>query len=182
MVITGAVEIHKLNGLNKDLEFSEFIDKRTQSILMSVGITARYSHLFSGRLEASANLEGYYKLINSIQKDWEEVLNRQLFSSFGVEFNFKRVYKRDDSREADIATKLVNNLITRDEGRAYLGYKPLRPEQLAEIEAAQKAKVPQKGEEGQPKKDDVMAGDARAAQNEEQQTGPFRPKDERGVA
>ena len=125
MVITGEVDVKAVSPSNKDLEFGTFMDKYLQRIFLGWGVTARFSHLFTGRLEMPANLESYYKLINSLQGDLEEQLNDELFEHFDAEFSFNRVYKRDESREADIVTKLVGRpVLTQNEGREYLGYKP----------------------------------------------------------
>lgn len=170
IVITGEVDVKAVSPNNKDLEFGMFMDKYLQRILMGWGVTARFSHLFTGRLELPANLESYYKLINSIQGDLEEQLNDELFEHFGVEFSFKRVYKRDESREADIVTKLVGRpVLTPTEGREYLGYKPLPESELLEVIQP----TPKKE-----RKDDVQSADARTDQNAETPTGPYRPKDE----
>jgi len=168
MVITGEVDVKPVSPNNKDLEFGTFMDKYLQRILMAWGCTARFSHLFTGRLEMPANLESYYKLINSIQGDLEEQLNEELFEHFNVEFSFNRVYKRDESREADIVTKLVGQpVLTPDEGREYLGYKPLPEGEVIQITP-----------KGKPRMDEVGSADARTDQNTEKPTGPYRPKEE----
>ena len=47
---------------------------------------------------------------------------------------FPRVYKRDESREADIVTKLVGKpILTQNEGREYIGKKPIDNPDLDEI-------------------------------------------------
>jgi hypothetical protein len=173
MVITGEIDIKPVSPNNKDLEFGTFMDKYLQRILMAWGCTARFSHLFTGRLEMPANLESYYKLINSMQSDLEEQLNDELFSHFDVEFAFNRVYKRDESREADIVTKLVGRpVMTLDEGREYLGYKPLPSgEVIAE-------NVPWAVQSANRSMNDVQAGDARTEQSTETPTGPYKPKKE----
>jgi len=169
MVITGEVDVKAVSPSNKDLEFGVFMDKYLQRIFLGWGVTARFSHLFTGRLEMPANLESYYKLINSIQSDLEEQLNDELFEHFDAEFYFNRVYKRDESREADIVTKLVGQpVLTPDEGREYLGYKPLTDEEKMEIIQPTR----------KPGMDEVQSADARGEQNAETPTGPYRPKSE----
>ena len=166
MVMTGGVKVERVSSENKDLEFGMFMDKFLQRILMCWGASARFSHLFTEKLETPANLESYYKRINNIQSEWEDKLNKELFDEFGVEFYFKRTYKRDESREADIATKLTNVVWTVNEAREFLGFRPLPDEQYDKLQV-------------QPKKDFVsssQAADRRTDQNIETETGPGKPK------
>lgn len=169
MVLTGGVKVEKISSTNKELEFGTFMDKFLQRVLMGWGATARFSHLFTEKLETPANLESYYKKINNIQAEWEDKLNNELFSKFDVEFYFNRTYKRDESREADIATKLTGLVWTVNEAREYLGYKPLTESQYDMLTAP-------------PRKDFVsstQAADRRTDQNTEEETGPGKPKESR---
>ena len=184
MVITGEVDLERVNPLAKDLEFATFIEKYTQRILMPWGLTARFSHL-TGKLEVAQNLEGYYKMINSIQTDWEEKMNAELFESFDVEFTFKKVYKRDESREADIVSKVTNLCISPNEAREYLGYKRVHegdPEytpEMDEVISQQPAQMVPLDENGKPKAkplSEIASADNRSNQNSEHRTGPGKMK------
>jgi phage portal protein BeeE len=167
MVITGNVRVERVSPQNKDLEFSTFMDKYLQRIVMAWGATARFSHLFTDKLETPANLESYYKKINETQSEIEEKLNNELFSQFDVEFYFNRIYKRDESREADIVTKLVGLTLTVNEAREYLGYKPLPGEEFNTLSNTPKRSTISEAE----------AADRRTDQNMENPSAPGRPKD-----
>ena len=138
MVMTGKVDIQDLNKFDKDLEFSALIDKFTQRIMMAWNMpVARLSELTAKSSTSREAVAGYYKNINRMQAEIEEVLNSELWSRFGdVEMVFKKAYKRDESVEADIVTKIVGKpVLTQNEGREYLGYKPLPQEGMDEVES-----------------------------------------------
>jgi len=94
----------------------------------------KYYAVGSDRMPMESN-EGYYKKINLMQSIIEEVLNPQLFSTFGdVKFVFRRAYKRDESREADIVAKLVGRpVMTINEARVLLGKLPIDKAEYDEI-------------------------------------------------
>jgi len=169
VLTTGKVGVTKVASLNKDMEFSTFIDKFTQHLTMAYGASARFTHLF-GKAESPSSLEAYYKHINSIQSDLEDLFNDELFSYFDVEFYFNRFYKRDESKEADVVTKLTNLAITVNEAREYLGYKPKPNTSFDEIQTDAYSK-PQG-------KDEVASADSRTEQNAVAQTGPGRRKEQ----
>jgi len=131
MVFTGKVKVERVNPLNKDMEFQNMVNIFTQRLLMAWSMPpSRVSNLqgnYRGFIESS---EGYYKKINRLQELIEEKLNIELFADFGdVEIFFNRAYKRDESREADIINKLVGQpVLTINEGRQYLGKRPLGSE------------------------------------------------------
>jgi hypothetical protein len=128
MVLTGEVEVQRVNALNKDMEFQALIKVFTDRMLMAWSMPpSRVSNLegnYKGHMESN---EGYYKKISRVQELIEEKLNSELFDEFGdVEIYFNRAYKRDESREADIINKLVGKpVLTVNEGREYLGKRPL---------------------------------------------------------
>ena len=158
MVTTGEVKIEKVASLGKDLEFSNFIDKFTQKVMMAYGATARFAHLF-GNSQTPITLESYYKTINSIQTEYEDTLNTELFDHFNVDFYFNRVYKRDETREADIAVKLTNLVWTVNEAREYLGFKPIKNPMFDEL-------TPKEQDEFErTKKEEVASADRRTEQN-----------------
>jgi len=161
LVTTGNVEINKVASLTKDLEFSNFIDKFTQRVMLAFGATARFNHLFSNKPDTPVSMESYYKTINSIQTEYEDILNTELFDHFGVEFYFNRVYKRDETREADIAVKLTNLVWTVNEAREYLGFKPLPNPMFDELTSAQQDEFTGQRK----KKEEVASADARTEQN-----------------
>jgi len=84
---------------------------------------------------AIESTEGYYKKINRLQAEIEETLNNELWWRFGdVEMRFPRSYKRDESREADIVSRLVGRPVwTPNEGRKYLGNKPIEDDESMNI-------------------------------------------------
>ena len=178
MVITGNVGINKVASLTKDLEFSNFIDKYTQRVMLAYGATARFSHLF-GVNQTPASMESYYKQINSIQTEYEDTLNNELFEHFGVDFYFNRVYKRDETREADIVSKLINVAWTINEAREYLGFKPL-PNPMFDELTPQQQDAFVAGKKKQPM-NDVSSGDARTEQNVEDMTSRTQMKGDKPV-
>jgi len=126
-----------LNKFGKDLEFATLIDKFTQRLMMAWNMPpSRLSEVSSKSTTSKEALAGYYKNINRIQQEIEETLNSELWSQFGdVEMVFNKVYKRDESVEADIISKTVGKPIwTQNEGREYMGLKALPDAKYDEIE------------------------------------------------
>jgi HK97 family phage portal protein len=126
MVMTGEVEIQNVNDFNKDLEFSNLLDKFTQRLRMAWNMPGSRMDESKSSSSNKAAEAGYYKNINRMQSEIEETLNNELWARFGdVEMVFKKAYKRDESIEADIVAKLVGKpVLSINEGREYLGYKP----------------------------------------------------------
>ncbi len=143
MVITGNVGIESLNDFNKDLEFPSLISVFTERLMMAWNMPpTRLASLSGNYRSALEATDGYYKKINRIQSELEETLNNELWWRFGnVEMRFPRVYKRDESREADIVSRLVGRPVwTGNEGREYLGGKPIKdPSMDVVAEKASKA-------------------------------------------
>ena len=136
MVMTGKVDVTDLNKFDKDLEFSKLIDKFTQRLMMAWNMPpSRLSEISSSNSTSKEALAGYYKNVNRMQKEIEETLNSELWAHFGeVEMVFNKVYKRDESVEADIVVKAVGKPIwTQNEGRIYMGLKPLPDPKYDEI-------------------------------------------------
>ena len=178
MVFTGKVDVERVSPLGKDLEFKNFIEVYTQRILMPWGLTSKFSHL-SGKLEVAANKEDYYKIVNCIQSDWEETLNEGVFEHFDVDFMFKRVYKRDESREADIVTKVTNLAISPNEAREYLGYKPIKEGDPRYSPALDAVTGSSSGFTEQ--MSDVAANDARTEESAMRVAAKGRPKGDKPV-
>jgi len=138
LVLTGNVETERLNNFNKDLEFENFINVFTQRILMAWDMPlSRVSNVVGKTTDHKSTVEsneGYYKKINRLQAEVEEVLNNELWWLFGdVRMHFAKSYKRDESREADIAQRLVlAGIFTQNDGRLYVGKKPLEEEGMDE--------------------------------------------------
>ena len=180
MVVTGNVGINKVAALGKDLEFSNFIDKFTQRLMLAYGATARFSHLF-GVNQTPPSMESYYKQINSIQTEYEDTLNNELFDHFGTEFYFNRVYKRDETREADIVSKLINVAWSVNEAREYLGFKPIPNPMFDELTPQQQDEFVAGKKKPKPKKEEVASADARSEQNAEEMTSRTQMKGDKPV-
>jgi len=136
MVFTGNVESKQLNQFNKDLEFPNLIDVFSQRMLMAWNMPPTRLSQIKGNYRANIESnEGYYKKINRLQLELEETLNNELFWRFGnVEIRFPRVYKRDETREADIVNRLVGKPVwSVNEGRVYLGKLPKDDPALDEV-------------------------------------------------
>lgn len=176
LVTTGNLTSEPITTANKDLAFGDFIDRYMKHILMSGGMSSKYFHLFGGKGENNEMREPYFKKINVIQGELEETLNAELFEDFDVEFEFEHVYKRDESREADIVNKLVGRpVMTINEGRTYLGYDPTdnpADNEIAEVLA------PSNGGNNATKtpKSENQTADARRSQSAENPSSQGRPK------
>ena len=116
LVFTGDVDVIDLTK-PEDMQYKELARYITQVIVMTFGVPAsRLSDLLisSGIKGANISSEGYYRKISHMQDVIEDLLNKELFSSFGVKFKFNRTYKQDEIREvqihkikADIAQQLL---------------------------------------------------------------------------
>ncbi|MHA1383234.1 MAG: phage portal protein [Candidatus Helarchaeota archaeon] len=132
MVLTGNVEFEQVNKFNKDMEFSKLIEHFTQKVFMGLGVPAHRVNYTVPRETAAQTIgktdTGYYKRIAFIQKSWEFVLNRDLWSLFNVRKTFKRAYKIDEMREAEIIRILTEvGAITIEEARERIGMDPEIP-------------------------------------------------------
>jgi len=123
LILTGVVEAKELNKFNKDLEFGKLIDMLTQRLLMAFRMPpARVSLPASSGDNNKQAFEGYYKSINALQIDIENVLNNQIFDNFDIVFKFKKSYKVDELREAQIVALLIQNgVMTQQEARDKIG-------------------------------------------------------------
>ena len=137
IILTGNVDVKQINNFNKDMEYKELIKHFTQIILMAFGVPPSRVALPEGagkQISREFN-EGYYKKINSLQVEIEDALNNHIFRKYGLRIRFKRTYKVDELREAQIAVILVQNgILSVEEARQRLGYlgaiepqKPKRP-------------------------------------------------------
>lgn len=119
LLLTGNVEVDRVNPFNKDMEFRQLIRELT-------GIYKRSYGYPSDETEKNPLIhERYFRRINFVQDLIQDLLNSRLWNEFEVEMRFRRIYKRDESREADIVNKLTGRpVITVNEGRKYLGYDP----------------------------------------------------------
>jgi len=133
MVLTGNVEWDQVNKFNKDMEFSKLIEHFTMKIFMGLGMPPRRVHYTSTTQKDAAQTvgkeeTGYYKKISFIQKGIENVLNKDLWSKFEVALQFKRAYKIDEMREAEIIRILTEiGAITIEEARERIGMDPRIP-------------------------------------------------------
>lgn len=121
LALTGEIELVETASTGKDLEFATLIDKFTQRLAMCWNMSLE--RLSETSNSSAVKNEGYYKKINRLSYEFEEVLNSELFSRFGnVRIGFRRAWKRDETREADIVTKLVGRpILSPNEGRTYIG-------------------------------------------------------------
>jgi len=132
MVLTGNIEVDQIKKMDKDMEFKSFIEHFTQIILMALGVPAHrlgYTLFIKDTAQTVGKMEtGYYKKIAFIQKILENSLNKHLFDAFNIAIKFKRSYKLDEMREAQIVQILTQaNLITVQEARKLMGLEPKIP-------------------------------------------------------
>ena len=131
IILTGNVQVEQINKFNKDLEYKDLIKHFTQIILMAFGVPPSRVAIIEGagkQITREFN-EGYYKKINSYHTELEDVLNEAIFHKYGMKIRFKRTYKVDELREAQIGAILVQNgIITVEEARQKLGFIGALPE------------------------------------------------------
>ena len=134
MVLTGNVGHEQVNKFNKDMEFAKLIEHFTQIIFVGLGVPAHRVHYALAQKgdatakEAGKRESGYYKGLSFEQKLVENILNRDLWSLFGVKKTFKRSYKSDEIREAEIIRILSEiGAITVEEAREKIGMEPELP-------------------------------------------------------
>jgi len=134
MVLTGNVQHEQVNKFNKDMEFAKLIEHFTMKVFMGLGVPpSRVHYISTNSKDPSAQVVGkqeggYYKKISFIQKGIENILNKELWSKFEVALQFKRSYKIDEMREAEIIRILVEvGAITLEEARERIGMDPRIP-------------------------------------------------------
>lgn len=151
LVTTGKIDVQQINKFNKDMEFSKLIMHFTQIILMVFGVPAHRVNLtidvrqVGGAVNRS--YEGYYKKISFMQKIFENDLNADLWNAFKVEMKFKRSYKIDEMREAQIVQILTQSgLITVEEARSMMGLEPEKPKGIEPIRTGDQNMIDFKGD------------------------------------
>jgi len=107
LVMTGEVNVTPVSDHNKDMEY------RLLAVYYT-GIMAFAFNMPIGRIQSILGSEintggqelsdsGYWRSISHMQTYWEELLNTHIFEpEFGVSFKFKRSYKQDEVREAQV--------------------------------------------------------------------------------
>lgn len=133
MVLTGNVEHEQVNKFNKDMEFAKLIEHFTMKIFMGLGVPPHRVHYTSTTQKDATQTvgkeeTGYYKKMSFIQKGIENILNKELWNFFDVHMQFKRSYKIDEMREAEIIRILTEiGAITIEEARERMGMDPRIP-------------------------------------------------------
>jgi len=133
LVLTGNVQHTEVNKFNKDMEFAKLIEHFTINVFVGLGVPAHRVHYTPKQKDVSAQnvgkIEtGYYKRIAFIQKGWEFILNKNLWNLFNAKKTFKRSYKIDEMREAEIIRILTEiGAITIEEARERIGMEPELP-------------------------------------------------------
>jgi len=133
MVLTGMVDFDQVNKFNKDMEFAKLIEHFTINVFVGLGVPAYRVHYTPKQKDTAAQTigkaeTGYYKRIAFIQKGWEFTLNKDLWSLFNVKKAFRRSYKIDEMREAEIIRILTEiGAITLEEARERIGMEPEIP-------------------------------------------------------
>ena len=174
MIATGRIEVVRIGSDNKDLEFGQFMDKYLRHVMISTGSIFKYQFIWTGKGTRPEMIEPYYKKINLLQTEIEDELNTEFFDTFGLEFTFRKTYKRDESREADIVNKLVGKpVLTINEGREYLGH-PKKPGKKYDVILDNT----QKTTTNKDPKSSEQAIDSRQTQNENNPSASGVPKQE----
>jgi HK97 family phage portal protein len=129
LIATGNMTITEINKWKKDMEFPNLIRHFTQLILMGWGVPPyrvnyvmdmKTSDQQTGKIET-----GYYKNISFTQKSIENALNKYLWAQFKVKMKFRRAYKIDEMREAQIIQLLsTTGALSMEEARERMGMEP----------------------------------------------------------
>lgn len=134
LIITGELDVEQIQRFNKDMEYSKLIAHFTQIVLIALGVPSGRINFStsSGTRQAAEETqisrEGYYKKISWLQKLLENSLNKELFGSFGAELIFRRAYKIDEMREAQIGQIASQaGFMTINEIRDRIGLEPEMP-------------------------------------------------------
>jgi len=133
LVTTGKINVEQIKKFNRDMEFAKLITHFTQIVLIALGVPAyRVNYTIDVKESSAQNIgkieTGYYKKISFIQKIIEEKLNKELWDSFNVSMKFRRSYKIDEMREAQIIQILSQTgTITLEEARERIGLEPELP-------------------------------------------------------
>jgi len=134
MVLTGNVQHDQVNKFNKDMEFAKLIEHFTMKVFMGLGVPPSRVHYISATAKDPAAQTigkaetGYHKKISFTQKNFENILNKELWCKFEVSMQFKRSYKIDEMREAEIIRILTEiGAITIEEARERIGMDPRIP-------------------------------------------------------
>lgn len=132
LLTTGKLTTEQINKFNKDMEYVKLIQHFTQIILMAMGVPAHRINLTIDvkQIGGAVNraYEGYYKKIGFMQKIFENLFNSELWNYFNVKMKFKRAYKIDEMREAQIAQIAAQvGFMTIEEIRERIGLEPELP-------------------------------------------------------
>ena len=102
----------------------------TVNIFVGLGVPVSRVHYVTQQKDTNAQNvgkaeTGYFKRIAFIQKSWEFILNKHLWGLFNVKKTFRRSYKIDEMREAEIIRILAEiGAITIEEARERIGMDP----------------------------------------------------------
>jgi hypothetical protein len=109
LVFTGNVNVEDLSGNPKDLEFKDLALYVMSKIAWAFNIPVTRMPFLIGssstRGDSGGMAEsGYWNMISEKQDLVEDLLNLQLFESFGIQIKLNRKYKQDEVREAQTAS------------------------------------------------------------------------------
>lgn len=107
LAIDGEVGVHQLGASLKDMEYRELAMFVVSEFLLAIGLpTTRVPFLMTGSGGAAnkGNLAGdseqsYQKKVNNRRRQWEGVLNTQVFNKLGFSIRFRRDNLQDEVRE-----------------------------------------------------------------------------------
>ena len=105
LVVGGDLTAQKLNDFGKDMEFRQLLIQLTGIIAHAYGLPAgRISSIIGAEVKVSTGSddlanEAYWAMIRNHKDYWEELLNSQIFSTFGkVKIQFPQSHKVDEVR------------------------------------------------------------------------------------
>ncbi len=145
LITTGPTNVTTIDRMNKDLQFKELIRHFTQIILMAFGVPPhRIDWTVEVRQGAEAvnkAFESYFKNIAHLQNILEYYLNKQLWTYFNVVMRFKRGYRIDELREANIVAILLDrDAITIEEARKMMGMEEKKPKSEYDVKPSRSPK------------------------------------------
>ena len=116
MVITGELNLERLNEFNKDMEFRQLAVYVTGVMAMGYKLPmSRVANIIGGVVKATTGTddlanESYWASISNYQDYWETLLNTQIFEEMGATFRFNRGYKQNEVRETMTMLQKLDSL------------------------------------------------------------------------
>lgn len=148
LAIDGEVGVHQLGMNLKDMEYRELAMFVVSEFLLAIGLpTTRVPFLMTGSGGAAnkGNLAGdseqsYQKKVNNRRRQWENILNIQVFNKLGFSIRFRRDNLQDEVRETQ-ATQMRYASVSELQNVLMKSGKKLKDSVLLDMLAGVKARL-----------------------------------------